>query len=209
MKANSTTGEFAKSANRNYLEGYNATRGVYRGTGAARRAERARPLLRRREDRGLDRGQLEGAPRLGRSRPRQGPGPEPRLHGLHPQHLGLGRGAGDPEATERVPRLEDQPDRPRHGSVRRDRLGADLGRPLPLHDGRHGRRAEPLRGGVVGQPQPLRLWLRELRAAAVGVPRQCAAARHAREHRRGRRAGAHARVRPGTRTSSTSCWAGP
>ena len=34
MRANSTTGEFAKSANRNYLEGYNATRGVYRGTGA-------------------------------------------------------------------------------------------------------------------------------------------------------------------------------
>ena len=34
MKANSTTGDFAKSANRTYLEGYNATRGVYRGTGA-------------------------------------------------------------------------------------------------------------------------------------------------------------------------------
>jgi hypothetical protein len=34
MKANSTTGDFAKSGNRQYLEGYNATRGVYRGTGA-------------------------------------------------------------------------------------------------------------------------------------------------------------------------------
>lgn len=34
MKANSTTGEFAKSANREYIERYNATRGVYRGTGA-------------------------------------------------------------------------------------------------------------------------------------------------------------------------------
>jgi hypothetical protein len=34
MKANSTTGEFSKSANRNYLEGYNSTRGAYRGTGA-------------------------------------------------------------------------------------------------------------------------------------------------------------------------------
>jgi len=34
MKANSATGDFAKSANRTYLEGYNATRGVYRGTGA-------------------------------------------------------------------------------------------------------------------------------------------------------------------------------
>jgi hypothetical protein len=34
MKMNSTTGDFAKSGNRNFLEGYNATRGVYRGTGA-------------------------------------------------------------------------------------------------------------------------------------------------------------------------------
>src|SRR5688572_25511724 len=34
MKANSTTGDFAKSANRQYLEGYNTTRGVHRGTGA-------------------------------------------------------------------------------------------------------------------------------------------------------------------------------
>ena len=34
MKANSTTGDFAKSGNRQYLEGYNATRGAYRGTGA-------------------------------------------------------------------------------------------------------------------------------------------------------------------------------
>ena len=33
MRANSTTGDFSKSANRTYLEGYNATRGVYRGTG--------------------------------------------------------------------------------------------------------------------------------------------------------------------------------
>jgi hypothetical protein len=31
MKANSTTGEFAKSGNRQYLESYNATRGVHRG----------------------------------------------------------------------------------------------------------------------------------------------------------------------------------
>ena len=36
MKANSTTGEFAKSGNRQYLEGYNATRGIYRGAGATR-----------------------------------------------------------------------------------------------------------------------------------------------------------------------------
>src|SRR5829696_2844530 len=34
MKANSTTGDFAKDANRQYLEGYNATRGIYRGVGA-------------------------------------------------------------------------------------------------------------------------------------------------------------------------------
>ena len=34
MKANSSTGEYAKSANRNFIESYNATRGVYRGTGA-------------------------------------------------------------------------------------------------------------------------------------------------------------------------------
>lgn len=34
MRANSTTGEFSSSRNRDYLEGYNATRGVYRGTGA-------------------------------------------------------------------------------------------------------------------------------------------------------------------------------
>jgi hypothetical protein len=34
MKANSTTGDFAKSANRQYLESYNARRGAYRGTGA-------------------------------------------------------------------------------------------------------------------------------------------------------------------------------
>ncbi|MGH3102917.1 MAG: PPC domain-containing protein [Gaiellaceae bacterium] len=33
MKANSTTGEFAKSGNRQYLEAYNANRGVYRGAG--------------------------------------------------------------------------------------------------------------------------------------------------------------------------------
>ena len=32
MRSNSTTGEFAKSANRQYLEGYNAARGVYRGS---------------------------------------------------------------------------------------------------------------------------------------------------------------------------------
>ncbi len=75
MRANSTTGDFAKSANRQYLEGYNATRGVYRGTGAIVAAEHARPLHRRREDRGLDRGQLQGHARLGRSGARQGPGP--------------------------------------------------------------------------------------------------------------------------------------
>ena len=40
----------------------------------ARGAEHARPLRRRREDRGLDRRELEGPARLGRSRPRQGPG---------------------------------------------------------------------------------------------------------------------------------------
>jgi len=34
MKANSTTGDYTSSRNREYLEGYNATRGVYRGTGA-------------------------------------------------------------------------------------------------------------------------------------------------------------------------------
>ena len=34
MKANSTTGDFAKSGNRQYLEGYNATRGAYRGADA-------------------------------------------------------------------------------------------------------------------------------------------------------------------------------
>ena len=34
MRDNSTTGEFSSSRNRDYLEGYNATRGVYRGTGA-------------------------------------------------------------------------------------------------------------------------------------------------------------------------------
>jgi len=34
MRANSTTGEFSSSRNREYLEGYNATRGVYRGTDA-------------------------------------------------------------------------------------------------------------------------------------------------------------------------------
>ena len=33
MRANSTTGEFASSRNRDYLEGYNASRGIYRGTG--------------------------------------------------------------------------------------------------------------------------------------------------------------------------------
>ncbi|HXH35705.1 MAG TPA: hypothetical protein VNJ54_15085, partial [Plantibacter sp.] len=32
MAANSTTGEFSNSRNRNYLEGYNASRGVYRGS---------------------------------------------------------------------------------------------------------------------------------------------------------------------------------
>nr|MBA3384473.1 hypothetical protein [Actinomycetota bacterium] len=34
MKANSAAGDFSNSRNRQYLEGYNATRGVYRGTGA-------------------------------------------------------------------------------------------------------------------------------------------------------------------------------
>ena len=34
MKANSTTGDFAKADNRRFLETYNATRGAYRGTGA-------------------------------------------------------------------------------------------------------------------------------------------------------------------------------
>ena len=33
MKANSTTGEYSSSRNREYLEGYNTTRGAYRGTG--------------------------------------------------------------------------------------------------------------------------------------------------------------------------------
>ena len=174
----------------------------------ARRPELARPLRRRREGRGLDLGQLEGHARLGRPGPRQGPGPQSRLHRLHPQHLGLGRGPGDPEAAERVPRLEDQPDRPRHGPVRRDRLGADLGRPLPVHDGRHRCRPEPVRGGVVGQPEPLRLRLGQLRAAAVGVPRQGAAAGHPRPTRTAASTRRSPRARPGTRTSSTSCWAG-
>ena len=35
MGANSTTGEFSVVGNRHYLEGYNATRGVFRGTGAS------------------------------------------------------------------------------------------------------------------------------------------------------------------------------
>jgi hypothetical protein len=35
MKASSATGEYAKSGNRNYLESYNATRGLYRGVGNA------------------------------------------------------------------------------------------------------------------------------------------------------------------------------
>ena len=69
MKANSATGEFAKSANRQFLEGYNATRGVYRGTRRARRAELARPLRRRREGRGLDLRQLEGATSAGTTPP--------------------------------------------------------------------------------------------------------------------------------------------
>ena len=175
-----------------------------------RGAEHARPLRRRREGRGLDLGQLEGAPRLGRPGPGQGSGQEPRLHGLHPQHVGLGRGQGDPEAAERVPRLEDQPDRPGHKPVRRNRLGARLGWPLPLHDGRHRRRSEPVRGGVVGQPQPLRLRLGQLRAAAVGVPSQGAAAGHARQHRRGLWS---RRVTPGAtwddEPAATSCSAGP
>jgi hypothetical protein len=34
MRASSTTGEFASSRGRQYIEGYNATRGAYRGTGA-------------------------------------------------------------------------------------------------------------------------------------------------------------------------------
>jgi len=34
MQANSAVGEFSNSRNRQFLEGYNATRGVYRGTGA-------------------------------------------------------------------------------------------------------------------------------------------------------------------------------
>jgi hypothetical protein len=34
MKANSTTGEFANSRNRQFIESYNATRGAFRGTGA-------------------------------------------------------------------------------------------------------------------------------------------------------------------------------
>ena len=34
MMANSSTGDFANSRNRQYLEGYNTSRGVYRGTGA-------------------------------------------------------------------------------------------------------------------------------------------------------------------------------
>ena len=128
MRANSTTGDFSKSANRPYLEGYNATRGVYRGTGNDRAAEHPGSLHRRREDRGLDLGQLQGDARLGRSRraarARAG---QSRLHGLHPEHVGLGRGARDPEAAERVPRLEDQPHRPGHRPVRRHRLGARSG----------------------------------------------------------------------------------
>ena len=127
MKANSTTGDFAKSGNRQYLEGYNATRGVLPRHRRARRAERARPLRRRREGRGLDRRQLEGDARLGRPRPRQGPGQEPRLHGLHPEHVGLGRGRRDPEAAERVPRLEGQPDRPGHAATSTGSTGPATG----------------------------------------------------------------------------------
>ena len=77
MRANSTTGDFSKSANRQYLEGYNATRGVYRGTGAVVQAEHPGSVHRRREDRGLDLGQLQGDARLGRSGARQGPGRNP------------------------------------------------------------------------------------------------------------------------------------
>ena len=43
----------------------------------------------------------------------------------------------------------------------------------------------------MGQPQPLRLRLGELRPAALGVPREGAAAGHARQHSRGHRAGDH------------------
>ena len=127
MKANSTTGDFAKSGEPPVPRGLQRDPRRLPRHRRARRAERARPLHRRREDRGLDRGQLEGAPRLGRPCPRQGPGPQPRLHGLHPEHVGLGRGPRDPEAAERVPRLEGQPDRPGHGRVRRDRLGPRTG----------------------------------------------------------------------------------
>ena len=67
----------------------------------------------------------------------------------------------------------------------------------------------PYEAETLGQPQPHRLRLGELRAAAVGVPRERAAAGHARQHRRGRRAGAHAGRDLGRRTSSTSCSAAP
>ena len=75
MRANSTTGEFAKSANRNVPRGLQRDPRRLPRHRRRRRAEHAGPLHRRREDRGLDLGQLEGHARLGRSRPRQGPGP--------------------------------------------------------------------------------------------------------------------------------------
>ena len=169
-----------------------------------RGSERARSLRRRREDRGLDRRQLEAAPWLGRPRARQGPGQQPRLHGLRAQHLGLGRGARAHQAVERVPRLQDQSHRPGHRRLRRDRLGPRLGRPLPVHDGRPRRGPEPVRGRDVGQPRPVRERVRDLRSAALGVPCEGTAAGDGGEPVRGLGAGGDARARPGTSSSSSA-----
>ena len=113
MKANSTTGDFAKSANRTYLEGYNATRGVYRGTGAL--VAPNAPVRFVDGEKVEDWISANSKALLGWDDPARGKGP-----GRNPGYtvyilntLGLGRGAGDPEAAERVPRLEDQPHRPR------------------------------------------------------------------------------------------------
>ncbi len=103
--------------NRAYLEGYNATRGTFRGFGNTVAPNAPVRFVDGEKTEDWIAANSEAVPRLGRPRSRQGAGSEPRLHGLRAQHVGLGRGAGADPARQRVPRLQGQPHRPRHAAT--------------------------------------------------------------------------------------------
>ena len=192
MRANSTTGDFAKSANRQYLEGYNATRGVYRGTGAL--VAPNTPVRFIDGEKTEDWISANSKALLGWDDPARGKGPGRNpgytVYILNTWDSAEARAILKPQNEYHVWKINrTDPDTGQFDGIDWARIWGGRYRFMMVDAGAA---PNPYEAETLGQPQPLRLRLGELRAAALGVPRERAAAGHARQHRRGRRAGGHA-----------------